>query len=71
MKDAIMKIGFAVLATLLMIIMSIIMFIITLFIIQVAADVVFDVGVSTDWAVLSAAILTIGSAVGGGVIKFD
>ncbi|MBI0582592.1 MAG: hypothetical protein ISF22_00035 [Methanomassiliicoccus sp.] len=47
------------------IVMSIIFFVITLFIVKASADIVFAENISTDMAVLSAAIITVGSMLGG------
>lgn len=47
------------------IVLSIIFFVITLFIIKAGADIVFGENISVDWAVLSAALVTIGSMLGG------
>jgi hypothetical protein len=47
------------------IILSIIYFVITLFVVKAAADIVFAESLGTDMAVLSAALITVGSMLGG------
>jgi hypothetical protein len=60
-----------IIATLIAIILSIIYFVIALFIIDVAAGIVFDTPLSTDWAVLAAALLTIGTMSAGAGLSRD
>ncbi len=52
-------------ATIVMIILSIIYFTITLFVVKSAANIIFNGGLSGDFGVLAAAIITLGSMVGG------
>jgi hypothetical protein len=47
------------------IILSIIYFVITLFVIKAGADIVFAENLSPDFAVLAAALITVGSMLGG------
>ena len=47
------------------IILSIIYFVITLFVVKAAADIVFAESLGTDMAVHSAALITVGSMLGG------
>ena len=54
-----------IIGTIILIILSIIYFTITLFIVQIAADIVFTDPISVDWAVLASAIITLGSMLGG------
>ena len=61
----------AVLAVVVMIVMSLIMFTITLWVMDVAADWVFSDSLSANWGVLSAALLTIGSALGGAGVRWE
>jgi hypothetical protein len=58
-----------IIATLFAIILSIIYFVIALFVINVAADIVFDTPLGTDMAVLSAALLTVGTMIAGAGIR--
>jgi hypothetical protein len=58
-----------ILATLIAIVLSIIYFVIALFVIDVAAGIVFDTPLGTDMAVLSAALLTIGTMIAGAGIR--
>lgn len=54
-----------IIGTIVLIILSIIYFVITLFVVKAAADIVFAEAISVDWAVLAAAIITLGSMFGG------
>ncbi|MDW5564275.1 MAG: hypothetical protein SA339_13755 [Methanomassiliicoccus sp.] len=54
-----------IIGTVIGIILSIIYFVITLFVIKASADIVFSENLSVDWAVLAAALVTVGSMVGG------
>ncbi len=54
-----------IIGTIILIILSIIYFVITLFVVKAAADIVFAEAISVDWAVLAAAIITLGSMFGG------
>jgi len=54
-----------IIGTIILIILSIIYFVITLFVVKAAADIVFTEAISVDWAVLAAAIITLGSMFGG------
>jgi len=54
-----------IVSTIILIILGIIYFAITLWVIKVAADWIFDASLSVDWAVLAAAIVTLGSMLGG------
>ena len=54
-----------IVGTIILIILSIIYFVITLFVVKAAADIVFAEAISVDWAVLAAAIITLGSMFGG------
>jgi hypothetical protein len=65
MKDELIAIGMMILATIVLIILSIVYFIIVLFVVNVAADIVFSDSLSADWGVLAAAIVTLGSMLGG------
>ena len=47
------------------IILSIIYFVITLFVVKAGADIVFAENLGTDMAVLAAALITVGSMLGG------
>lgn len=47
------------------IMLSIIFFVLTLFIINVSADIVFPDSLNANWGVLAAALLTVGSMLGG------
>jgi hypothetical protein len=60
-----------IIATLIAIILSIIYFVIALFVIDVAAGIVFDTPLSTDWAVLAAALVTIGTMIAGAGLRRD
>lgn len=56
----------AIIGTVVLIILSIIYFVITLFVVKAAASIVFSGStLSVDWAVLDAALITIGSMFGG------
>lgn len=65
LKKTGMDILYTLMSILLMIVLAIIFFVIILFIIKFSADLVFDSGLSTDYAVLSAVILTVVSMLGG------
>ena len=52
------------------IILAIVYFIVILFIIKVSADLVFDTNITADYAALGAAVLTAGTLIGGGSLKF-
>jgi Mn2+/Fe2+ NRAMP family transporter len=69
MKEEIMGLLMVILVSLILIVLSIVYFIIMLFVIKVAADVVFDNTVSEDSAVLAAALITLGTLVGGSISR--
>ncbi len=54
-----------IIGTIIGIVLSIIYFVITLFVVKAAADIVFAENLGTDMAVLAAAIITVGSMLGG------
>jgi hypothetical protein len=54
-----------VVGTVIGIVLSIIYFVITLFVIKASADIVFAENIGTDMAVLAAALVTVGSMLGG------
>lgn len=54
-----------IIGTVIGIVLSIIYFVITLFIVKAAADIVFAENLGTDMAVLAAALITVGSMLGG------
>lgn len=56
-------------STIILIILGIIYFAITLLVIKVASDWIFGTGLDQNWAVLAAAIVTLGSMLGGSVGK--
>ncbi|HDP97117.1 MAG TPA: hypothetical protein ENN25_05445 [Euryarchaeota archaeon] len=57
------------LATIIMILLSIIYFALTLLVIKIATDAIFGAGLDENWAVLGAAIVTMGSMVGASIRK--
>jgi len=57
------------LATIIMILLSIIYFALTLLVIKIATDAIFGEGLDENWAVLGAAIVTMGSMVGASIRK--
>jgi len=59
-----------IISLIIFIILAIIYFIVILFIIKVSADLVFDTTITADYATLGAAILTAGTLIGGGSLKF-
>lgn len=69
MDDAIKGIGMMILSAIILIILSIIWFIILLFVVNVAADVVFSDSLDPNWGVLAAALITLGSILGGSMGK--
>jgi len=69
MNEILKGIGMMIISTIILIILSIIYFIIVLFVVNVAADVVFSDSLSADWAVMAAAIVTLGSMLGGAMGK--
>jgi len=69
MNEALKAIVLIILATVVLIVLSIIYFIITLFVVKVASDLVFGSGLSMDWAVMAAAIITLGSMLGASMGK--
>jgi hypothetical protein len=54
-----------IIGTVIGIVLSIIYFVITLFVVKAAADIVFAENLGTDMAVLAAALITVGSMLGG------
>ncbi len=54
-----------IIALIIAIILSVIFFTITLFVVKAAADIVFAENISTDFATLTAGIITVGSMLGG------
>lgn len=54
-----------IIGTVIGIVLSIIYFVITLFVVKAAADMVFAENLGTDMAVLAAALITVGSMLGG------
>ena len=69
MKEEIMGLLMVIVVSLILIILSILYFIITLFVIKVAADVVFDNTVDENWAVLASALITMGTLIGGAISR--
>ncbi len=69
MKEELMAVLMMIVVSLILILLSIVYFIITLFVIKVAADVVFDNAVDENWAVLAAALITLGTMIGGAVSR--
>lgn len=65
MKEAGGSIVMTIAATIVLIILSIIYFTITLFVVKAAANIIFDGGLSGDFGVLAASIITLGSMLGG------
>ena len=57
------------LATIIMIMLSIIYFALTLLVIKIATDAIFGSGLEENWAVLGAAIVTMGSMLGASIRK--
>lgn len=58
-----------IVGTIIGIVLSIIYFVLTLFIVKAAADIVFAENIGTDMAVLAAALITVGSMLGGSGMK--
>ena len=54
-----------IIALIIAIILSIIFFTITLFVVKAAADIVFAENISTDFATLTAGLITVGSMIAG------
>ncbi len=54
-----------IIALIIAIILSIIFFTITLFIVKAAADIVFSENISSDFATLTAGLITVGSMIAG------
>jgi succinate dehydrogenase hydrophobic anchor subunit len=69
MNDAIKAIVMMILSAIVLIVLSIIWFIILLFVVDVAADVVFSQNIDPNWGVLAAALITLGSILGGSMGK--
>lgn len=69
MDEAIKAIGMMILSAVILIILSIIWFIILLFVVNIAADVVFSESLDPNWGVLAAALITLGSILGGSMGK--
>lgn len=63
-RDTSRAIVTAIVSTVIMIVLSVVYFTITLFIVKAAADIMFTENISVDWAVLAAAIITFGSMLG-------
>ncbi len=58
-----------IVGTIIGIVLSIIYFVLTLFVVKAAADIVFAENIGTDMAVLAAALITVGSMLGGSGMK--
>ncbi len=69
MKEELMAVLMVIVVSLILILLSIVYFIITLFVIKVASDVVFDNAVGEDMAVLAAALITLGTMIGGALSR--
>ncbi|MEM0449864.1 MAG: hypothetical protein QW520_08610 [Methanomassiliicoccales archaeon] len=74
MESTLKKLLMAVVGTILMVILAIIYFVLTLFVIKASADIVLGGGNwDVTWAVLAAALITLGSilsgAVGGNIVN--
>jgi succinate dehydrogenase hydrophobic anchor subunit len=69
MNDAIKAIVMMIVAAVVLIILSIVWFIILLFVVNVAADVVFSESLDPNWGVVAAALITLGSILGGSMGK--
>lgn len=64
------KILWFIIGLVLFIIFAAIYFIVLLFVMDVAAGIVFDDALSADWGVFAAAVLTAATLIGGGSLKF-
>ncbi|HUV25451.1 MAG TPA: hypothetical protein VMW26_08490 [Methanomassiliicoccales archaeon] len=69
MNEAIKAIGMMIIAAVVLIVLSIIWFMILLFVVNVAADVVFSESLDPNWGVIAAALITLGSILGGSMGK--
>lgn len=65
LREEVKSVAMTVLSTLVLIVVGIIYFAITLAIIDVSAWVLLGANLDENWAVLSAAIITLGSMLGG------
>jgi len=68
-KQELKAIAVSAIATIIMILLSILYFAITLFVIKIASDAIFGEGLEQNWAVLGAAIVTMGSMLGASIRK--
>jgi len=57
-------------ASVMLILLSVIYFGLTLWIVKTASDVFFGAGLEANWAVLSAALLSMGAIIAGGLGKY-
>jgi succinate dehydrogenase hydrophobic anchor subunit len=69
MNEAIKAIGMMIISAIVLIVLSIIWFMILLFVVNVAADVVFSESLDPNWGVIAAALITLGSILGGSMGK--
>ena len=69
MNEMIKSIGMMIISAIVLIVLSIIWFIILLFVVNVAADIVFSDSLDPNWGVLAAALITLGSILGGSMGK--
>ncbi len=69
LKEGFQFIGVSLVAAVALIILGIVFFGVTLWIMKVASDFFFGPGLEANWAVLSAAIMSIGAVVAGALEK--
>lgn len=69
LKEGFQFIGVSLVAAVALIILGIVFFGVTLWIMKIASDFFFGPGLEANWAVLSAAIMSIGAVVAGALEK--
>ncbi len=70
MKEEVMGFLMVIAGTIMLIVLGIIYFAVTLLIIKVAVDVIFETGaLDANWGALAAALLTMASMLGGSMTK--
>jgi len=68
-RDELRIVLVTILSTGVLIMLGFIYFALTLFVIKIASDAIFAISVDTNWAVLAAALITLGSMLGGALEK--
>ncbi|MFH1622947.1 MAG: hypothetical protein ABIA12_00280 [Candidatus Aenigmatarchaeota archaeon] len=67
--DSIGTITVTILASIILILLSVVYFGLTLLVVKIASSAFFGAGLDANWAVLSAALLSVGAILGGALEK--